>query len=382
MTTIYMIRHAEAEGNLYRIVQGQHNSFITPRGHRQIACLAERFKDVQLDALYSSDLRRTVTTAGAITKYHALQMQLTERLREINLGVCEGMSFGDMYKFDPVQMDNFNNDPAQWRAPGAETFAECTERIVSAVTEIAVKNDGKTVAVVSHGMAIRSLLAHILGVASRDIPSLPHGDNTAVSKLIFDNGVFSVEYYNDNSHLPPELSTFARQSWWKKETRGADPNNLYYEQLDPNREGETYKEFYAASWKAAHGDLKGFYPETYLASARRHFAADNKAILKAYRSDGELAGIVETDTERSKGAGVGWISLVYIKEPLRGVGLGTQLVGRAITNYEMLGRQKARLHVSSENAAAIKFYEDLGFEILGSEPGAGAPLYLMEKRFE
>ena len=139
MTTIYMIRHAEAEGNLYRIVQGQHNSFITPRGHRQIACLAERFKDVQLDALYSSDLRRTVTTAGAITKYHALQMQLTERLREINLGVCEGMSFGDMYKFDPVQMDNFNNDPAQWRAPGAETFAECTERIVSAVTEIAVK---------------------------------------------------------------------------------------------------------------------------------------------------------------------------------------------------------------------------------------------------
>ena len=293
-----------------------------------------------------------------------------------------GMSFGDMYKFDPVQMDNFNNDPAQWRAPGAETFAQCTERIVSVVTEIAVKNDGKTVAVVSHGMAIRSLLAHILGVASRDIPSLPHGDNTAVSKLIFDNGAFSVEYYNDNSHLPPELSTFARQSWWKKETRGADPNNLYYEPLDPNREGETYKEFYAASWKAAHGDLKGFYPETYLASARRHFAANGKAILKAYRSDGELAGIVETDTERSEGAGVGWISLVYIKEHLRGRGLGTQLVGRAITNYEMLGRQKVRLHVSSENASAIKFYEDLGFEILGSEPGAGAPLYLMEKRFE
>ena len=157
MTTIYMIRHAEAEGNLYRIVQGQHNSFITPRGHRQIACLAERFKDVQLDALYSSDLRRTVTTAGAITKYHALEMQLTERLREINLGVCEGMSFGDMYKFDPVQMDNFNNDPAQWRAPGAETFAECTERIVSAVTEIAAKNDGRTVAVATAWPSARYL---------------------------------------------------------------------------------------------------------------------------------------------------------------------------------------------------------------------------------
>lgn len=382
MTTIYMIRHAEAEGNLYRIVQGQHNSFITPRGHRQIACLAERFKDVHLDALYSSDLRRTVTTAGAITKYHDLDMQLTPRLREINLGVCEGMSFGDMYRFDPVQMDNFNNDPGEWRAPSAETFAECTVRIVSAVTEIAEKNEGRTVAVVSHGMAIRSLLAYIMNVESRDIPTLPHGDNTAVSKLIYENGSFKVEYYNDNSHLPPELSTFARQSWWKKETRGADPNNLYYEPLDPNREGELYKEFYAASWKAAHGDLKGFNADTYIASAKRHYAADNRAILKAYRSDGELAGVVETDPERSKGASIGWVSLLYIKEPLRGMGLGTQLIGRAITNYEMLGREKLRLHVSSENAKAIKFYEDLGFTVLGSEPGSGAPLYLMEKRFE
>ena len=309
-------------------------------------------------------------------------MQLTPRLREISLGVCEGMSFGDMYRFDPVQMDNFNNDPDKWRAPKAETFAECTERIVSAVRDIAEANEGKTVAVVSHGMAIRSLLAYILNVKSRDIPSLPHGDNTAVSKLIYDGGAFSVEYYNDNSHLPPELSTFARQSWWKKETRGADPNNLYYEPLDPNREPELYTELYAASWKAVHGDLKGFYPDTYLASAKRHFAADGQAILKGFRSDGELAGIIETDPERSKGALVGWVSLVYIKEQLRGMGLGTQLMGRAITNYEMLGREKLRLHVSSENAAAIKFYEGLGFTVLGSEPGAAAPLYLMEKRFE
>ena len=32
MTTIYLIRHAEAEGNLYRIAQGQKNSNLTDRG--------------------------------------------------------------------------------------------------------------------------------------------------------------------------------------------------------------------------------------------------------------------------------------------------------------------------------------------------------------
>ena len=76
------------------------------------------------------------------------------------------------------------------------------------------------------------------------------------------------------------------------------------------------------------------------------------------------------------------MSLVYIKQQLRNMGLGTQLIGRAITNYEMLGREKIRLHVSSKNVNAVRFYENLGFTVLGSEPGAGAPLYLMEKRFE
>ena len=47
MTTIYLIRHAEAEGNLYRIAQGQANSSITDRGERQIQALARRFMALQ-----------------------------------------------------------------------------------------------------------------------------------------------------------------------------------------------------------------------------------------------------------------------------------------------------------------------------------------------
>ena len=40
MTTIYLIRHAEAEGNLYRRIQGHWNGQITPRGREQIDALA------------------------------------------------------------------------------------------------------------------------------------------------------------------------------------------------------------------------------------------------------------------------------------------------------------------------------------------------------
>ena len=380
MTTVYLIRHAEAEGNVYRIVQGHLNSYITPRGMKQIDALAERFRDIHLDALYSSDLRRTVTTSGAITRYHELPIITDTGLREINLGSVEGLSFGEMRHADPQQMYYFNNDPERWHAEGAETFAECTARMMKTVTEIAAKHDGETVAIVSHGMAIRSLLAAILGIKSTDIPSLPHGDNTAVSLLHFNNGIFSVEYYNDNSHVPPELSTFAKQTWWRKESGGVESNNLRYEPLDPTADGSRYIEFYADAWRTVHGDLKYFSPGYCLSAAKAHFRRSPKSILGVLRED-ELIGIVETDDERGADENYGWISFLYLIPSERGAGLGIQPLGKAITHFQSLGRSSVRLHVSEKNKSAIGFYEHCGFKKIGTDAGAGAALYLMEKVF-
>ena len=381
MTTVYIIRHAEAEGNLYRIVQGHFDSYVTARGRRQIDALAERFRDVHLDALYSSDLRRTVATAGAITRYHELELHRDARLREIDLGVCEGMSFGDMHHADPQQMYYFNYDPERWRAEKAENFVECADRMINTVSEIASRHDGQTIAIVSHGMAIRSLLTRILGVRSEDIRKLPHGDNTAVTMLHFNNGVFSVEYYNDNSHLTGDLSTFARQTWWRQGTDGRDRDNLRYESIDPEKQSDIYLDCYRDAWLSVHGDLEYFSPMLYLSSAKAHYKRDKMSIQGVYCED-ELVGMLEMDTEKGADEGYGWISLVYLKESERGKGNGVQPLGKAITHYERLGRTAVRLHVSSLNEHAIGFYEHCGFKRIGTDHGAGAPLYLMEKRFE
>lgn len=61
MTRIYLVRHAEAEGNLYRIAHGHYNGLITARGYKQIAVLQQRLAHIPIDAVYSSDLFRTRT---------------------------------------------------------------------------------------------------------------------------------------------------------------------------------------------------------------------------------------------------------------------------------------------------------------------------------
>ena len=95
MTTVYMVRHAEAEGNLYRRVHGWYNSLITDNGYRQIAALRGRFADIHIDAVYSSDLFRTMTTAKAVYLSHGLELHTDPGLREISLGAWEDKPWGD-----------------------------------------------------------------------------------------------------------------------------------------------------------------------------------------------------------------------------------------------------------------------------------------------
>ena len=66
MTNIYLVRHAEAEGNLFRRAQGQFDGMITSLGYRQVECLRQRFLSIEVEAVYVSDLRRTRITSSAI----------------------------------------------------------------------------------------------------------------------------------------------------------------------------------------------------------------------------------------------------------------------------------------------------------------------------
>lgn len=378
MTKLYLIRHAEAEGNLYRRAQGQYDSNVTPLGQAQIAALAERFQSTPIDALWSSDLVRTRSTAAAILRFHPnLTLHTTARLREIAVGAWEDVPWGNIARTEPEQLWLFDHDPARWSVPGGEPFSALTARMENAVLTLAAKYSGETVAIVSHGLAIRALLCRLLGVSSEDIGSLPYGDNTAVSLLTEENGRLRVQWYNDSSHLDGGLSTFSRQSWRRPGT-SAERKYTRFEPLDPRREPELYSRCYAETWKSSHGDLKGYAPVIYLRMAERHARQDARCVMKLYQGQ-TFGGLIELDPDRGQEDGSGWISLVYIDPALRRQRLGAQLIGHAVSYFRRQGRRLLRLHVSATNETAIGFYGRAGFVKRGETAGVGGPLYLMEK---
>ena len=221
MTTIYLIRHAEAEGNLYRIAQGQDNSILTDLGWQQIRALERRFAEIPVDAVYASDLYRTCATASALYRPKGLPLHRCPGLREICVGVWEQKTWGEIARRDPEQLEDFNRRLHLWHVEGAETPQAVQARMLAAVREIAAANDGRTVAVFSHGCAIRLTLAALQGIPLEELGRTPTGSNTAVSLLRAEGADIEVVYRDDARHLTDPACT--RGLTLKKRANGLEP---------------------------------------------------------------------------------------------------------------------------------------------------------------
>ena len=370
MTELYLIRHVQAEGNLYRAMQGHWNGAPTALGLRQRDLLAERFRDISVDELWSSDLTRAQMTASALQKYRPLRLHTDPMLREINVGPWEGQFFGNLRHDKREELEAFARHPSRWQLDGAETYADVMDRVTAAVRAICERCEGKTVAIVSHGVSIRCFLARELGLDIDDRTALPLGDNTAVSHLFYENGVFTADYLNDCAHLAP-----------LGHKDGVRPPELRDEPLDFVKDAAYYTQCYADAWIAAHGSLEGFSADSYLCSAREHQRVESRAVLKIFREE-EPFGLLNLDPRRCTLAGYRWLSLLYLRSHARGQGLGIQLLGRAILYYKTHGRRAIRLHVAEDNRSAVSFYRRWGFHVLGSERNELGNLLLMEKRLE
>ena len=379
MTRFYIIRHAEAEGNLYRRVHGWYDSLITDLGYRQIAALAGRFQDVPIDAVYSSDLFRTRTTAGAIWKPRALALHTRSDLREIGVGAWEDRTWGDLERHDAQELLRFNHSAPEFRVEGAETFDQVQTRMKRALLDLARLHPEQTVAVFSHGTAIRCLQGALRGLGPGEMDALGHSDNTAVTCLEVEDGQARILFENDNSHLPEEISTLARQKWWKEQGGRAADANLWFRPLDMQNEAAWYRAARQDAWLDIHGSRIPFDGEGFVNDALRCWRQDPaQAVVCAMRGD-ETVGVLQLDLERHAGQDVGYIPFVYMTPQHRKQGLGVQLIGQAVSVYRPLGRRYLRLRCAPDNAVAQRFYRKYGFIKVGEDKGARITLDLLEK---
>ena len=207
MTKIYLVRHCEAEGNKAKIFQGTTDCDISENGAKQLEFLKERFKDIHIDAAFSSPLIRAYKTGLAAVEGKDLEIEKIDAFREMYGGIVEGVPFAQIFSEYSHLEFLWNNRPHEFAPMDGESMQQVYDRSRIALEEL-IRNPlykDITILISSHGGVIRCLLCYVLFGNIERLIDTPWSNNTAVSLLICDENGIRAEYANDDSHIPEEF---------------------------------------------------------------------------------------------------------------------------------------------------------------------------------
>jgi probable phosphoglycerate mutase len=151
-TTLILIRHGETEWNLLRKHQGHLDSSLTPTGVAQAQAFAAVLRDNRpIDALYASDLGRTMATARIIAAPLKLEIIPQPDLREICLGLLQGLTLEEFKRAHPELHRQYLQHEPDFTLPGGESLRRFQHRTMACLNRIVAAHSGQTVLAVTHG---------------------------------------------------------------------------------------------------------------------------------------------------------------------------------------------------------------------------------------
>src|SRR5215217_3998575 len=158
MTTFFLIRHASCSG-LGQTLWGRTTGIcLNEKGRLEAQRLADRFKGITLQAVYSSPLERALETAEAIARSMRLEVEKNSALNEIDFGEWTGKAFDELSSDE--RWRRFNTNRSMTTIPGGESFLQVQSRVVTELERLALQHPGAAVAIVSHADVIKAVVAY------------------------------------------------------------------------------------------------------------------------------------------------------------------------------------------------------------------------------
>lgn len=200
MAKLYLVRHGETDYNNTMRFQGQTDIPLNRKGLEQAGKLAEFFKDIPMDALYSSNLQRAAKTAEIIGRGKGLTPETVDAFKEMSFGIWENMNSGDIQKKYSKEWKDFFAKPATTRIPQGENMYDVQKRAYPVVQQILDKYPQGNIAFVVHGGIIRVLICTMLGL-DLDRAWHLHVGNASVTCFYYWGRSYTLDFLNVTSHL-------------------------------------------------------------------------------------------------------------------------------------------------------------------------------------
>jgi broad specificity phosphatase PhoE len=163
MSNIVLIRHVETA--MAGRFCGQSDPEPNISGERQIISVLEKVRPLGIERIYASDLRRSARTAIAIGQSLGIDIELRPRLREINFGLWEGLSWNEIEKQYPAEAAQWVSEFPLCTAPGGERYPHFAARVGREFAPLLTEDGNGTSAVVTHRGVLKCVLCEYLGVS-------------------------------------------------------------------------------------------------------------------------------------------------------------------------------------------------------------------------
>ncbi|MEK6233874.1 MAG: histidine phosphatase family protein [Planctomycetales bacterium] len=194
---LYCVRHGESAFNAEGRIQGQMDAPLSELGRRQGEAVGKAMASIHLDAVYSSPLSRAHDTAIQVAEPHGLEIQLDDRLKEINAGVFQGKLWPEIEAEFPNEARAWKAQEPGFRIPEGESRRELMDRGAAALRDFS-RGKHEAIAVVAHGGMLTAALKTLLEIPPRLNPFQLF--NCSISQLVW-NGQFQLLTLNERDHL-------------------------------------------------------------------------------------------------------------------------------------------------------------------------------------
>jgi len=166
MSTIVFIRHGETD--MAGSFCGHSDPELNLAGKRQAIRLAGEAATLEIEHIYSSDLRRAAQTAACIAQRTGVGVDYCPALREIHFGLWEGLRWQEIEDRFPEEADRWLREFPLRSAPGGEAYADFTARIENVLAPLLKGSAERTIAIVTHRGVMRYALTMFFGFSDEE----------------------------------------------------------------------------------------------------------------------------------------------------------------------------------------------------------------------
>lgn len=203
---VFFVRHAETEWNRLGRYQGCIDTHLSQVGRDQATALAERLKETEFAAIYSSHMARAVETAEVIARPRGLPLLQDRALAEICHGTWEGLTVEEVEERFPELVAVRRRSPERAVAPEGESLYDVRTRALGIFAELLRRHAGESLLVVGHDAPTKMILLDALGLGPESFWKLRF-TSTGISELIAAGREHRIVRINDTAHLGPNLLT-------------------------------------------------------------------------------------------------------------------------------------------------------------------------------